>query len=92
MTHPNNSLPEFEDDEEEIDVDYETDIANEKLADCEAVLADTVEQLQTIRELVIEMLTDLVRNGFVDEYKGEIESRCDPVVLRQLADYVGVEL
>lgn len=71
--------------EEENDLD-------EAYNDLKAVYEDMVDQLSTLRELITDLLTDLVRNGYVDDLKGEIESRCDPVVLRNLADYVGVEL
>lgn len=91
MTNPklNNDYGAPAYDEEE---DLDMDEGDEKLADCQSVLEDTIEQLQTLRMMVVELLTDLVRNGFVDDMKGEIESRCDPVILRQLADYVGVEI
>lgn len=76
---------------QDLPTEEETDL-DEAYNDLKAVYEDMVDQLSTLRELITDLLVDLVRNGYVDDLKGEIESRCDPMVLRNLADYVGVEI
>lgn len=66
------------------------ELTEDEIDDMTLAYRDTRRELEYIREKVIELLTDLVRNGDVDPNTGCINSECDPQQLTDLADRLGI--